>query len=79
MNLLIKEHCKKKGITLIELANSLNITRQSLDKRIKNNPTIESIREIAEVLEVDPIQLFEPSADYAHFYSEEEWLGIRRK
>ncbi|MFC5046316.1 helix-turn-helix domain-containing protein [Aquimarina hainanensis] len=79
MELRIKEICKEKGLKLPDLAKRLGISRQALSKRINNNPTIESLSEIAEILKVDPIELIVPSSDYSHFYSGDEWLGIRRK
>ena len=79
MELRIKQVCKDNGITFIDLANRIGITRQALSKRIKNNPTIESLDEIAKHIGVDPIELIEPGSDYAHFYSQGEWLGIRKK
>lgn len=79
MTLRIKQVCKDNGITYIELAKSIGISRQALDKRIKNNPTIESLSEIAKFLNVDVIELIEPGKDFAHFYADGEWLGVRKK
>ena len=79
MVIRLKQVCKDKGVTYIKLSERLGISRQALDKRVKNNPTVDSLEEIAEALGVDTIELIEPSSDYAHFYSDGEWLGIRKK
>lgn len=79
MDLRIKQVCKDKGITYNSLSEQLGISRQSLSKSVKNNPTIETISKIAGVLKVDPIELIEPTSDYAHFYSDGQWHGIRKK
>lgn len=45
----LKAILKDKGLTQLQLAEMLNITYQSLYQRLKN-PTLESIKEIASVL-----------------------------
>ena len=55
----IKEICSQKGITLQELAKRLNINYQSLHAAMSGNPTIETLKKIADVLEVQVVDLFE--------------------
>ncbi|WP_010665483.1 helix-turn-helix domain-containing protein [Marinilabilia salmonicolor] len=59
----IKEIAKEKGITLDELAQRLNMHRVSLSRIIgkNSNPTVKSLQKIADVLEVDLIDLFDAS------------------
>lgn len=57
--LKIKEICKEKGITLTELANRLGIKYQSLRAAITGNPTLLTMQNIAEALEVPIGELFE--------------------
>ena len=56
----------------------MGIERESLYSRIKD-PKESTIIDVAKCLGVDPIELFEPSEKYAHFYHEGEWLGVRKK
>jgi len=57
--LKIKEICKEKGITLTELANRLGIKYQSLRAAMTGNPTLLTMKNIAEALEVPILDLFE--------------------
>jgi len=57
--LKIKEICKEKGISLTELANRLGITYQSLRAAMTGNPTLLTMKNIAEALEVPILDLFE--------------------
>lgn len=58
--LRIQEVCKKKGITMQDLAKKMGITYQALYASVSGNPTIGKVKEIAEALEVDFSDLFEP-------------------
>lgn len=60
MTLRIKETAKEKGITLEQLSTILGINRVTLSRTINGNPTIDTIQRIADALEVDVIDLFEP-------------------
>ena len=78
----IKEIAKTKGVTLGEIADKMQITRQGFGLRMKaSSPKLSTIVEIAEILGCDPHELIECGAGYAHFYDPEtgEWLGIRKK
>ena len=61
--LIIKEVCKKSGITLKELAKRLNISYQSLHTIMTGNPTIKTLGEIADILDVEVFDLFERKRD----------------
>ncbi len=55
----IKEIIKSKGYTQKEFADMLGITLSALNQRLDGNPTIGSLKEMAKVLEVDLLDLFE--------------------
>lgn len=54
----IKEILKEKGITQIELAERLNVSRSSIVKTIAGNPSEETLERIAAALDVPMWQLF---------------------
>lgn len=77
----IKEVCKIKGISFIELSQKLGLKQyQTLTSRTKN-PTLKSLQEIADVLECEVVELLPVGPEYSHFYDQlnNEWLGIRKK
>ncbi|HBG57349.1 MAG TPA: transcriptional regulator [Porphyromonadaceae bacterium] len=55
----IKEIIRAKGYTQKEFADKLGITLSALNQRLDGNPTVGSLREIANALEVDLLDLFE--------------------
>ncbi|MDD4158363.1 MAG: helix-turn-helix transcriptional regulator [Proteiniphilum sp.] len=55
----IKEIIRAKGYTQKEFADKLGITLSALNQRLDGNPTVGSLREIADALEVDLLDLFE--------------------
>ena len=59
--LRIKEVLKEKGITLKDLAIMLGITNVALSRSVNGNTTIETLRKIAYVLDVDVRDLIEPT------------------
>lgn len=67
----IKEILKEKGITQIELADMLNVTRSSIVKTLAGNPSQETLEKIATALNVPMWQLFaspneiQPKSDIA--------------
>jgi Predicted transcriptional regulators len=63
MNLKIKDLCKQQGITLSDLADRMNIKRESLSRAINGNPTLESLEKIAIALGVDIVDLFDHGSD----------------
>ena len=53
MNLRVKEICKEKGITIQELADNMEMKRESLSRAINGNPTLETLEKIATALGVN--------------------------
>ncbi|MCK0199128.1 helix-turn-helix domain-containing protein [Ornithobacterium rhinotracheale] len=76
----IKQIIKQKGLTSIEVAKQLNVTRESFSKTINGNPTISSLQSIANVLGCEVGDFFTTSEpiilkfkdDLHTFYSLEE-------
>jgi len=64
MNFRVKEICKAKGLLMEDLANRLGIARVNLTKAINGNPTLETLKRIAEALNVSIIDLFEPESEF---------------
>ncbi|MGI6048871.1 MAG: helix-turn-helix domain-containing protein [Petrimonas sp.] len=60
MKLRVKDICKEKGIMLKDLADKINITEVGLSKSLNGNPSIGRLKEIADALEVEIIELFAP-------------------
>ena len=59
MNLRVKEICKEKGITIGEVAERMNMQRESLSRAINGNPTLDTLEKIATALNVPVTELFE--------------------
>ena len=59
----VKELCREKGITIKQLAETMNIVPESLSRAINGNPHLSTIRKIAEALGVSIIDLFDRSED----------------
>jgi len=59
MTLRIKELAKEKGIRLEEIAKAMGIKQESLSRSINNNPTLETLKGIADALNVGVVDLFE--------------------
>lgn len=57
----IKEVAKEKGYTITLLAEKIGISQVSLSRMINGNPTADSLAKIAEALDVDIRDLFEPT------------------
>lgn len=55
----IKELLKSKGLTQIELADKLGVTRSAVVSVLTGNPTIATLERIADVLDVHLLDLFE--------------------
>lgn len=54
----IKDILKEKGITQIELADKLGVSRSSIVKTLAGNPSQETLEKISSALEVPMWQLF---------------------
>ncbi|AZA49743.1 XRE family transcriptional regulator [Chryseobacterium carnipullorum] len=59
--LRIQEVLKEKNISQIELAERMKLSKEGLNKKINGNPTIKSLRTIAEAIDVDVRELIEPT------------------
>lgn len=62
--LRIAEICKEKGISQQILAKRLGITYQSLYAAINGNPKLTTLKNIADILEVDISELFKKEGNY---------------
>lgn len=61
--LLIKEVAKQKNITLKEVSEQLGVSYVGFSRTINGNPTIETLRKIAAVLDCDVRELITPTKD----------------
>lgn len=57
--LKIKEIMQEKGISVTQMSKKLGVTRQSLYRCLNRNPTMNRLKEIADILDVSPKDLFE--------------------
>lgn len=78
MRTRVKDVLKHYNTTQTELAEKLGITAQAVNSRLKN-PNLRSLQEFADVIGCDVHELINCSEDFAHFYDNEKWLGIRKK
>lgn len=65
MNLRVKEICKNQGITIGDLADKMDIKRESLSRAINGNPTLETLSKIAIALDVPISNLFDDGSSDA--------------
>lgn len=56
----VKYLCKEQGITMRELAEKMEIAPESLSRAINGNPQLSTITKIAECLNVEIVDLFNP-------------------
>lgn len=61
--LRVQEICKEKGIDMKVLAKRMGITYQALYASVSGNPTISKIKEIANALDVDYLELLEERSE----------------
>lgn len=61
--LRIKEILKNKNITQEELAKNIGVTRSSFIKTINGNPTLDTLKKIADALGVTVPELFAPQSE----------------
>lgn len=59
MNLRIKEVLEEKGISVVDLAEKLGVTRGACYNYINGNPTVEILNRIADAINVPVTYLFE--------------------
>jgi transcriptional regulator with XRE-family HTH domain len=63
MNLRVKEICKAKGITIGDLAERMQMARESLSRAINGNPTLDTLEKIATSLDVPVSSLFDVESE----------------
>jgi hypothetical protein len=75
----ITKKIKSKGFKLADVANTLGVQYQTLNKNLKNN-SLDTIQKVSEVIGVSFFELLLPPEGFTHFYDEQgRWLGIVRK
>ena len=75
----ITKKIKSKGFKLSDVANTLGVQYQTLNKNLKNN-SLDTIQKVSEVIGVSFFELLLPPEGFTHFYDEQgRWLGIVRK
>ncbi len=72
MILRIKDTLKEKGLTQIDLANELGISKVGVNKIINGNPTVDTLQKIATILDVDIKDLFVSTKGKETLYVERE-------
>ena len=63
MSLRIKEVLKEKGVSVIQLAQKMGVTRSACYQYINGNPTSECLERIALALDVEIGELFDIQKD----------------
>jgi len=61
--LRVQAICKQKGITMQQLSDKLGITYQALYASLSGNPTLSRLGDIANILEVDIVDLFDKKSN----------------
>jgi len=81
MSLKIKEVLKFYNISQKEVAEKTGISVQSLSyyNSGEKKPPLEKIKQIADAVGCNYLELLEPGDAYGHFYVDKEWHGIRKK
>lgn len=74
MNLRVKDICKENGITIGELADRMQMVRESLSRAINGNPTLDTLERIATALNVPITELF--STDKQDLCGHVEYKGV---
>ncbi len=63
ISLKVKELCRKKDMTIKQIAEKMGIAPESLSRAINGNPKLSTIRKISEVLGVSITDLFDRNED----------------
>lgn len=61
MKLRVLEICREKGLSQKALAKNIGMSEVGLSKAVNGNPTLETLKKIADSLEVPIIELFAPN------------------
>lgn len=59
----IKNIAREKGMRIEDIANELGITKGGLSKALNGNPTVETLRKVAKVLNVPVADFFRDEAE----------------
>ena len=70
MKLRVTEICKQRGISMSELCNRIGIKQPNLSQSLKGNPTIGTLKAIADSLNVKLSELFEEPAEEVNGFLE---------
>lgn len=61
MSLRIKQIIKEKGLTYQIVADKMGINRVTLTNHINGNPSVKILQKIADALNINIVELFEPA------------------
>lgn len=71
----VRFQCRKKGITMRQLADKMQIAPESLSRAINGNPTLSTIQSIAQNLNVEVSSLFETQLAQTDLTAIVVWRG----
>ena len=72
----IKEIIKKYGYNIQQVADAMNVNRESLSRTISNNPTYKTMKKISEVLGCEVVEFFRDETKDADFAGYFRYKGI---
>lgn len=72
----IKEIIKKYGYNIQQVADAMNVNRESLSRTISNNPTYKTMKKISEVLGCEVVEFFRDETKDADFSGYFRYKGI---
>lgn len=61
MELRVVELAHAKGLTMVDIAKQIGISRVNLSNSLNGNPTLSRLKEVAKILDVEVSELFKPS------------------
>ncbi|EFK36782.1 Predicted transcriptional regulator [Chryseobacterium gleum] len=80
MKFRIKAVAAKKGMTLEELCQKMDMTYPNYNKQMKGNPKVGLIQKIADALDCSVIELIEPEQGFTHLYdTDNQYHGVGLK
>ena len=72
----IKEIIKKYGYNIQQVADAMNVNRESLSRTISNNPTYKTMKKISEVLGCEVVEFFRDETKDSDFAGYFRYKGI---
>lgn len=72
----IKEIIKKYGYNIQQVADAMEVNRESLSRTISNNPTYKTMKKISEVLGCEVVEFFRDETKNADFASYFRYKGV---